>query len=135
MTLPLMSAAASETRKAIVSATSAGSATWKCVPLDATNSRTGSVTHPVSVTGRMDHVGGDAEVAQLQRGGHRVVGLRRLRRAVGDLFGEAEFAARGEPDDPAPAGAAFAAAPGELGDQQSGGHGVDGELTGATSPP
>ncbi len=65
------------------------------------------VGDPAGVGDRgVDHVGGDAERGQFQRGGHRVVDLGGLGGAVGDLLGEAEVAARGQADDAAPVRAA-----------------------------
>ena len=65
---------------------------------------------------------------QFDRRRHRVALLGRLGRAVGDLAGEANIAARGQADDPAPGPAAGYVPPSELGDQQARGHRVHAEL-------
>src|SRR5262249_14028034 len=127
ITLPVMRAAASDARNAITPATSAGLATWTWVRLPATNSRTGSVTQPVSVTGGRAPLAGGPTAGGCRRGGHLWVTLGG---PVRHLRGEAEVPARGEADDPAPGRAAFGVPPGELRDQQRRGHRVHLELLG-----
>src|SRR6185312_10988546 len=80
--------------------------------------------------GRVDHVGRDPERGELEGRRHRVVFLRGLGGPVGDFLGEAEVAAGGQADDPAPGCLPGDVAPGELADHQGRTHRVDGELPG-----
>src|SRR6185312_9924151 len=80
--------------------------------------------------GRVDHVGRDPERSKLEGRRHRVVFLRGLCGPIGDFLGEAEVAAGGQADDPAPGCLPGDVAPGELADHQGRTHRVDGELPG-----
>jgi hypothetical protein len=87
------------------------------------------VGDPAGVGDRwVDHVRRDAQVGELEGGGHRVVGLCCLRRTVGDLVGEPQLTTRGEADDPSPPGLPSPVSARELGDQQGRCQRVDGEL-------
>ena len=122
-----MSAAASETRKAITSATSSGAR-----DMDQVGAVLHGTTHlrrdPSRVGhGRVDDVRRDAVRSELERGRHREVLERGLGGAVGDLLREAERPSRRETDDPSPRAAACEVAPRELRDQERAGASVDRE--------